>query len=204
MQTQTQTQAQGRTQTTETDRGRGAGGSASSRGLTLDDLAAMDVGALGALFAAGTVPASVSALDGHPRGRMLAVKHLDRGAIFGALRGLAGGRAFPWGGKSFASAGPGATEGTGVNRVHLGGRHNLFPFHTRLEPSRVDGQPALVLDYDLPDNPGFIRAIHDEVRLCGEGLWLGPAMWKTRAEPVFVLWFALDTRVQATPIGGGR
>jgi hypothetical protein len=203
MQTQTQST------TFETNRStQGTSATASSRSLTLDDLGAMDVPALGALFAAGTVPTSVSSLDGHPRGRMLAVKHLDHGAIFGALRRFAGGRAFPWGGKSFTSSGPTATEGTGINRVHLGGRHNLFPFHTRFEPSRLDGQPALILDYDLPDNPGFIRAIHDEVRLVGEGLWLGPAMWKTRAEPVFVLWFALDTRIQATPIGdvvrGGR
>jgi hypothetical protein len=39
------------------------------------------------------------------------------------------------------------------------------------------------------------------VREVAPGLYLGPAMWKTATAPAFVLWFALDTRVQAQPIG---
>ena len=57
------------------------------------------------------------------------------------------------------------------------------------------------LDYDLADNPWAIRQIHDEVREVSPGLFLGPAMWKTEGAPAFVLWFALDTRDQARPIG---
>ena len=177
--------------------GRGARAS-EARALDLDALAAMDVAALGALYAKGTTPAGVDALAGHPRGRMLAVRTLDGRRRGRAIAGLARVGWFPWGGKSFSGGG---TTGRGVNRVHLGGRHELFPFHTCIRPSVVDGAPCIALDYDLPDNPGFIRAIHDEVREVAPGLYLGPAMWKTKTSPAFVLWFALDTRVQSQPIG---
>ena len=166
---------------------------------TLDSLSALTVEALGPIYERAAIPTSLAGLDGHPRGRMLAVRTLDQGGIAGALRSFAAARAFPWGGKSFTSRS--ATEGTGVNRVHLGGRHNLFPFETRLAPSVIDGKPCVLLDYDLPDNPWFIRAIHDEVREVSPGLYLGPAMWKAANGPALVLWFALDTHDQAQPIG---
>jgi hypothetical protein len=172
-----------------------------ARPRTLDDLARLDVAELGRRYAGGEAPSHLGVLEGHPRGRMLSVRGLDHGLPARALRRLSGAHGFPWGGKSFA--GGGAT-GTGLNRVHLGGRHQLFPFHTSLRPSVLDGAPCVVLDYDLPDNPGFIRAIHDEVRAIEPGLFLGPAMWKAKAGPTLVLWFALDTRVQATAIGGPR
>jgi hypothetical protein len=169
---------------------------------TLHTLAALDVEALARLYDQGTVPPSLTALDGHPRGRMLAVRGLDAGPVAGLLRSFAGAGGFPWGGKSFtAGRGGHGGEGAGVNRVHLGGRHQLFPFHTRFGGSELDGRPSIVLDYDRPDNPGFIRHIHDEVREVSPGLFLGPAMWKTAVGPKLVLWFALDTGIQAQPIG---
>jgi hypothetical protein len=164
----------------------------------LDSLAALDVDALGRIYERGTVPTKLDILEGHPRGRMLSVRTLDHGPLSSAIRAFAGSNGFPWGGKSFRGRGE---TGEGVNRVHLGGRHNLFPFHTRIGPSVLDGKPTVILNYDLPDNPGFIRAIHDEIREVDAGLFLGPAMWKTKNGPVFVLWFALDTRVQSDPIG---
>jgi hypothetical protein len=166
---------------------------------TLESLAQLDVEALGPVYAGGAMPASMAALDGHPRGRMLAVRTLDAGAVARTLRSFSGASFFPWGGKSFAAKG--AAAGTGVNRVHLLGRHQLFPFETFFGPSRVDGRPCVVLDYDLPDNPWAIRQIHDEVREVSPGLFLGPAMWKTKDAPAFVLWFALDTRDQARAVG---
>ena len=58
-----------------------------------------------------------------------------QGAFVGALQprtsrdtllsAFAGARAFVWGGKSFLQG-----EDAGINRVHLFGRHQLFPFHT--------------------------------------------------------------------------
>lgn len=170
-----------------------------ARRHTLDSLAQLGVDELGPVYANGKVPASLAVLDGHPRGRMLAVRKLDRGPVGDALRAFSGAVAFPWGGKSFASES--ASSGAGINRVRLLGRHQLFPFHTRFAPSAIDGKSTIVLDYDLSDNPGLIRKIHDEIREVSPGLFLGPAMWKTDREPVLVLWFALDTRTQDTPIG---
>lgn len=167
--------------------------------LDLDALATLDVSTLGEMYAAAPSPTSVSGLTGHPRGRMLAIRNLDRGAAFARIRGLAGAAAFPWGGKSFTGAGE---NGAGENRVHLMGRHRLFPFLTKVAPSQIDRRPCVVLDYALSDNPWLIRQIHDEVREIEPGLWLGPAMWKAEKGPALVLWFALDTRVQARPIGG--
>jgi len=182
---------------------RGAGRDAGdpSRALDLEGLATRSVDALGALYARGAAPESVDALEGNPRGRMLAVRALDAGRAARALAGIARATWFPWGGKSFSGTG---RAGRGINRVHLGGRHALFPFLTAVKPSVVDGAPCIALDYDLPDNPGFIRAIHDEVREVAPGLYLGPAMWKSADGHAFVLWFALDTRAQAEPLGTKR
>jgi hypothetical protein len=175
---------------------------APTRSLDLDALSRMDLAALGELYARSAHPADVDALEGNPRGRMLAVRTLDRGVVGGAVRSLAAASFFPWGGKTFSGHG---TGGTGVNRLHLFGRHQLFPFHTRVAESAVDGAPCIVLDYDLPDNPGVIRKIHDEVREVSPGLFLGPAMWKTaKGRPALVLWFALDTGVQSKPVGHAR
>jgi hypothetical protein len=170
--------------------------------LDLDALSRMDVGALGELYARGARPTKVDALEGNPRGRMLAVRTLDRGVAASAIRSVAAASFFPWGGKTFAGRG---ARGTGVNRLHLLGRHHLFPFHTRIADSAIDAGPCIVLDYDLPDNPGVIRKIHDEVREVAPGVYLGPAMWKTaRGRPALVLWFALDTRAQSRPVGHAR
>ena len=76
------------------------------------------------------------------------------------------------------------------------GHQRLFPFETSFGPSALDGQPTLILDYDLDVNPGFIRRIHDEIREVAPGLFLGPAMWKGRGDArTLVLWFALDARL---------
>jgi len=179
--------------------GRGVGGEAQR--LDLEGLATKSVDELGRLYARASAPESVDALAGHPRGRMLAVRALDAGRAGKTLAGIARAAWFPWGGKSFSGTG---RAGNGINRVHLGGRHALFPFLTAVVPSVIDGAPCIALDYDLPDNPGFIRAIHDEVREVAPGLYLGPAMWKSADGPALVLWFGLDTRAQAEPLGTKR
>ena len=155
----------------------------------LDDLAAMDVAALTALYRAGRMPASMAALDGNPRCRMLAVRGLDHGGPAGALRRFAASSAFPWAGKSFASEG--ADRGRGINRVRLAGERRWFPFQTLVEPSAIDGKPCIFLDYKQPENPRPIQMIRDELREVAPGLFLGPAMLDTgNAPPRLVLWFA--------------
>jgi hypothetical protein len=159
---------------------------------TLDDLAKLDARELRAVYDGGTVPESLAVLDGDLVGRMLAVRRLDRG---GALRGLAAfsrAKSFPWEGKSFLH--DNETTGTGINRVKLpGGMRKLFPFATRVGASVVDDRPAVILDYDQPENPKPIRLIHDEIREVAPNLFLGPACMVRRfGRPTIVLWFALD------------
>jgi len=160
---------------------------------SLDDLAALDVAALEALYRRGTVPASMRALDGSPTCRMLAVRGIDRGAAGDAIRRFAASGAFPWAGKSFDANTDG--DGKGINRVRLAGTRHWFPFTTRFEPSAIDGQPCILLDYDHVVNPKPIRMIRDELREVAPGLFLGPAMLDTKKSAAkLVLFFACDTR----------
>jgi hypothetical protein len=166
--------------------------SALSVPVDLDLLSRMSSQELDALYRRARLPRSLDLLNGTPRGRMLAlVSPLDQGLTFGAIRAFADSGIFPWHGKSF-DAGQGASYGSGINRTILLG--DLFRFDTRVEPSAVDGEPCIVLDYDKPENPWFIRRIHDELREVAEGLYLGPAMWKGAREKKLVLHFAIDTR----------
>lgn len=157
--------------------------------ITVDDLARMTTAEATELYKRGTVPA-MSVLDGSPAGRMLAVAGLDRGAIAARLAKIAGSGRFPWAGKSFTSSGDDA--GAGINRIRLLGGRDWFPFDTRIDASAVDGQPAIILDYDKPQNPWFIRKIHDELREVAPDLYMGPAMWKTARGPRHLLYFAID------------
>ncbi len=173
--------------TTTTTRATAPTAAATAR--TLDDLAALDVDALEALYRAGALPSTLRALDGSPTCRMLAIRGLDRGTPFGAIRSLAAASFFPWAGKSFEASSDG--DGTGINRVRLGGSRRWFPFHTRVEPSAIDGAPCILLDYDLAANPKPIRMIRDELREVAPGLFLGPAMLDTgKSDPRLILFFA--------------
>lgn len=169
-----------------------------SRSLSLADLAELSSSDLDHMYRRGKCPASIDVVSGLPRGRMLAVRGADQGALGSFIRRFAGSAGFPWGGKTFRGHGD---AGEGVNRIHLGGRHALFPFKLAIGPSVVDREDAVILDYDLPDNPWVIRRIHDEVREVAPGLLMGPAMWKTKDKPALVLWFALDLADPDAPIG---
>ena len=153
----------------------------------VDELAVMTVDALGALYRRASVPDRLDPLDGAPRGRMLTlVPPLER--YRESIAELARADWFPWRGKSFRSF-DGQT-GDGINRVI--GLGSQFPFHLRFGASEIDGEPAILLDYDRPENPWVIRQIHDELRQVGPSLFLGPAMWRARPRPKLVLWFAID------------
>jgi hypothetical protein len=157
--------------------------------LALDDLLALEPAALERLYAEARVP-PVDALRGDLRGRMLAVTVVPPGWS-AAARIWAGSDAFPWRGKSFAPLG--ATEGRGINRV-FNDRTRLFAFETSIGPSRAGDFDAFQLDYDLPENPFFIRRIKDEIREIGSGLYLGQAYWHTSRQDHLVLYFALASR----------
>jgi len=158
---------------------------------TLDDLAALDVAALERAYRAGTVPASLHALDGNPVCRQLAVRGLDGGRAGRLVAALARATWYPWAGKSFAASDD--AHGTGINRLRLAGDRRVFPFATSIEPSAIDGAPCIFLDYDRDPNPRPIRMIRDELREIRPGLFLGPALLDTKKSPPRVLlYFACD------------
>jgi hypothetical protein len=127
-------------------------------------------------------------VGGDLRGRMLAWPAIDkRPAFASALRAFASMPSFPWRGKSFT---PDDYRGEGINRV-FSDRFRLFRFETFIGKSRAGDFDALQLDYDLPKNPWFIRAIKDEIRELEPGLWLGQAYFKTKRRETLVLYFGL-------------
>lgn len=154
--------------------------------ITLDALCDLEHLALLELYNKGTPPA-LRALSGDLRGRMLAVPALPD-FITRPARAWARTPTFPWRGKSFRPLGD--DNGEGINRVFVD-TFKLFRFETRVTPSRHDGRPAVELNYDLPENPFFIRAIEDEIRQIGPGLFLGQAWLRVGAAKHFVLWFGL-------------
>jgi hypothetical protein len=169
--------------------------SARSTPASLDALAGRSLAELDALYRAASVSSTMHAADGALVGRMLAVRGIP-GVLAAPLRRWAASRSFLWEGKTFQAESD--LRGTGHNRVHIPralGHQNLFPFETSFGASAIDGKPTLILDYDLDVNPRYIRAIHDEIREVAPGLFLGPAMWKSRRSKTLVVWFALDSRL---------
>ncbi|CAM3919120.1 hypothetical protein [Smaragdicoccus niigatensis] len=159
---------------------------------TLDDLSSMSFDDLEALYKSGSVPDHLEVLDNKPKGRMLAVRGTHRiTPVAGLLRLWSKLPVFPWDGKTLTSED--ATSGKGINRIQLGVSMDWFEFKTRIQKSLIDGNDCIVLDYEQPGNPWFIRKIHDELREVSPGMFLGPAMWKQgENDAANVLWFALD------------
>ena len=164
--------------------------------LTLDTLSEMSVEQLDKLYQNATLPRSMKALDGTPKGRMLAVRGTDKTPLSGAIRSVSKVGVFPWHGKSFKATS--SKQGSGINRINLTlMQKQWFPFNTVILPSVIDGKDCIYLDYDLPENPWCIRKIRDELRAVSPGLFLGPAMWKDNKEgAALLLWFAIDANQQ--------
>jgi hypothetical protein len=168
------------------DRARSA---SSTRELQLEDLARSKIGDLTRIYREARAPSSLAPLHGTPRGRMLTIiGPLGRGPMRRAVAALARASFFPWRGKSFDAKAE--LTGDGINRVVLLG--DRYRFELRYGASSLDGERAILLDYDLPENPWFIRVIHDELRQVSPTLFLGPAMLRTKTEPKLVLFFAID------------
>ena len=155
----------------------------------LDDLLGLDEQTLDELYEQARVP-MIASLDGDLRGRMLATGILPP-SVDAIMERWAGSNVFPWGGKSFRPLAP--TVGRGINRL-AGGALKMYPFLTEIGPSRAGDFDALQLDYDLPENPFFIRAIKDEVRELAPSLWLGRAYMELGGNSHFVLFFGLTDR----------
>jgi hypothetical protein len=153
----------------------------------LDRLLALPSSELQTMYERASVPRLLD-VGGDLRGRMLAWPAFDRRpGVANAVRAFASIKHFPWRGKSFT---PGESRGEGINRV-FSDRLRLFRFETFIGKSRAGDFDALQLDYDLPENPGIIRAIKDEIREVEPGLWLGQAYFATKKSETLVLYFGL-------------
>lgn len=163
--------------------------------LTLDELSRLRCGQLQSVYREALLPERLSALNGRPRGRLLAVAHFDRGPLLRLVSLAAGSRFFPWEGKNFESTGK--KTGIGRNRVNLLMRdYEWFGFKTRVEKSALDGKSCVRLDYGLAENPWPVNRLRDELREVSPGLYLGPTLFQARGEHRLLYWFAVDARVQ--------
>lgn len=155
----------------------------------LDDLLALDPSQLEKLYRSARVP-RISDVAGALRGRMLA-SPLIAGPIAAVIRSFASSRMFPWRGKTFRPHHEHA--GHGINRV-VSNAFEIYRFETFVGPSRAGDFDAVQLNYDLPENPFFIRAVKDEIREIAPGLWLGQAYAQIGAKAHLVLYFGLTER----------
>lgn len=161
----------------------------------LDDLASLSSEQLWHLYRHANTP-EIEDLEGRLVGRMLNVPGMDQPAVAKFLNRFAASGRFPWQGKTFESHGDGT--GQGINRV-LGNRRDWFRFDTFIGPSRAGDFDALHLNYDNPGNPGFIRAIKDEVREVAPGIWLGLAYLRLPGGTYHMaLFFALSNHEHET------
>jgi hypothetical protein len=156
--------------------------------VELDDLLTLDPVRLERMYVEARVP-QLSSIRGDLRGRMLAPTILSP-KVSAAMRTWAGTRAFPWLGKSFCPLGE--DSGRGINRVGSD-RFKLFSFNTFVGRSRAGDFDAVQLDYDLPENPFFIRPIKDEIREVRRGLYLGQAYLALPSDTHLILYFGLTS-----------
>ncbi|MGW5312253.1 hypothetical protein ACWEVD_18985 [Nocardia thailandica] len=156
----------------------------------LDAVSALPVPALARAFAdaPSTTQADLTRLDGDLVLRSIA------GTGTALLRRILDRPSFFWAGKSFQPTDGGYATGHNVFTV-LGGARAL-PFTASVGPSSIDGEPAVLIDYDDPRVPGsrLMRRLHDEMREIEPDLWLGPSIVRTGRRRVMG-WFALDGTV---------
>ncbi len=97
----------------------------------------------------------------------------------------------PWKGKKFYPIDD--EEARGCNWYEVGPmERNGYRFVGRQTPAIYGLNDAYVADYDLPDNPGAVQSVRDEIKRVREGLYLGRTYMRIRGEHQFVMYFALD------------
>jgi hypothetical protein len=153
----------------------------------LDDLLPLDAAQLGVLYAAAATP-RLPDLSGDLRGRLLAWAGVPRamGAVFRAMQRS---DHFPWRGKTFRHDSD--SQGDGDNRL-FADRFHRYRFLTSIGPSRSGSGDAVQLEYDLAENPFFVRALHDEIRELRPGLYLGQGYLMRPGAPRLLLYFGLE------------
>lgn len=150
---------------------------------TLDELVGTHPESLRNIFARATT-ADPGDLGDAPPGRLLALEplggvHLLTRPIVRAL-----GRSSLWSGVGFDHGG-----NAGFNRWMGAQAHR---FRTAIEPSELDGRPALVLRYER--NLWPVSTLRDELRAVRPGLAIGPFFIRAGDASHLVGWFGLEKR----------
>jgi hypothetical protein len=150
-------------------------------------LSRMPIAALDELFA-DLDPASLAQLQGHKRGRVIAVSGIDwvPGVVRSALLGLV--NQLPiWRGEVF--------EGEfGANAWLLPGARLEFARYVVREAAALDGSgPVLQLDYDVSANPKPLRRIVGELRYLAPGLFLVRMQLMWGARVIRASYFTLES-----------
>jgi hypothetical protein len=150
-------------------------------------LARMTMGELDSLFGE-LPPAGLGELQGHKRGRVLALSGLDwvprelRSALFGLVHELP-----IWRGKSF--------DGEFGANAWLFANHRLqFARFLIREAPAVDGEgPVIRLDYNVAANPAPLRRVLGELRHLAPGVFLARMQILWGEGVVKVLYFTLES-----------
>ncbi|MFQ6026390.1 MAG: hypothetical protein ACE5Q6_02620 [Dehalococcoidia bacterium] len=99
---------------------------------------------------------------------------------------------FFWRGKTFETSGE--NEGRGINRFKIGPfRFLRYPCATRITAPLVGPTDAFRLDYDVPENPWFVRRLKDDVRKIDNGLFLGSFNIRFSGKVRLIAYFLLQS-----------
>ncbi len=146
--------------------------------LRLDDLRDADLSELYALYEEGEVPDEED-VRGEMRGLTLAGRGVARTRLWRRAANLA-----PWAGMRIEDRG-------GVN--HVGYPPLVFDrygFETYVERDKEGG--ALVLDYDMEENPYALRRLEERLREIEDGLFLGRSYLRVGGRRVFLHYYAVE------------
>ncbi|MFP4188088.1 MAG: hypothetical protein ACOCRA_05295 [Halobacteria archaeon] len=157
--------------------------------MRLEDLRDADLDDLNALYEDADVP------DEPPQGEMRGAVLAGRGPASTSVWKTAA-RYAPWSGMRLGDT-P-APEQDGVNRLGYGPlTFERYGFESYVERDRDGG--ALVLDYDVRENPYALRRLKERVREFGD-LYLGKAYLSVGGRDIFLHYYAMEPVEREIPI----
>jgi hypothetical protein len=154
--------------------------------MRVKDLRDADTDELDALYEDGEIPDELP--EGELRGEVLAGRGPARTSAWKRAARYA-----PWSGMRGDTLG----DEDGVNRLGYGPLA-VERYGFRIDVERGDGG-ALVLDYDVPDNPYALRRLEERVRKVN-GVLLGKAYLRIGGRRVFLHYYAMQPVEHEIPI----
>jgi len=160
--------------------------------MRLRDLRNADLDDLNVLYEDADLPEETP--EGGMRGAVLAGRGPARTPLWKRTVRYA-----PWSGMRLGDT-AGAPDEDGINRLGYGSlTFERYGFESYVESDRDDG--ALVLDYDVRENPYALRRLKERVR-CVDGLYLGKAYLRVGGTEVFLHYYAMEPAEREIPIRG--